>query len=316
MDKCSISVIMPAYNVENYICETLDSLANQTQAPDEIIIINDGSSDNTSALIRSHELMSNIKFIETENNGQGIARNIGVKEAKSENLYFFDSDDLLTEDFIEQSKKILISNDKPDIYLFSGKSFFDPMLKNSGFNPYYIRSFEGKYNNQQYFFDKLLKEPELSCSPCLYLSKRSLWCNNKLAFNSFYHEDEELFYPLLFNASTYVISKEVFFLRRIRSDSTMTNKKEVKHAEGQGAILSSLLEMIDKGNYDKFGTKLIRRRLGLFYLSYVSVSINSGKSINFILLVRSILASRSVKAPLKAIKRIVKPLKIKTDEKN
>lgn len=314
MSKCSISIIIPAYNVEDYICETLDSLANQTEAPDEIIIINDGSSDNTSILIRSHSLISNIKLIETENKGQGIARNIGVELAKSEYIYFFDSDDLLVDNFIEQLKNRLVGNCQPDMYLFSGKSFLDPRFKKTNFSSNYIRSFEGKFNSQQEFLKKLIKEPELSCSPCLYVSRRSLWCSSELVFNSFYHEDEELFYPLLFNASTYVVSKEIFFLRRIRPGSTMTKKKEIKHAEGQRAILISLVKMLAESRSNKLKNNLIRRRLGLFYPSYISVSIASGKEINVILLLRSIMASRSVKAPLRVVKRVVKSLLIKKEK--
>lgn len=300
---------MPAYNVEDYICETLSSIANQTQAPDEIIIINDGSSDNTSALIRSHHLISSIKLIEIENKGQGIARNIGVKEAKSEYLYFFDSDDLLVNDFIEQLKKRLIINHQPDLYFFSGRSFLDSKLSKTTFNPNYVRSFEGKYDSQQVFLKKLLKEPELSCSPCLYVSRRSLWYDNKLLFNSFYHEDEELFYPLLFKASTYIISKDIFFLRRIRPNSTMLKKKEIKHAEGQRAILTSLLSLLTKNKSNYLKVRLLRRRLGIFCPRYTSISITLGRKINTNLLLRSIIASRSVKVSVR-VARLIRAKKV------
>ncbi|MGP5063766.1 glycosyltransferase family A protein [Psychrobacter celer] len=310
MTDCSISIIIPAYNVEDYICETLDSVANQTQAPDEIIIINDGSSDNTSALIRSHYLISKIKLIEIENSGQGIARNIGINEAKSEYLYFFDSDDLLVSNFIEQLKERLIIGGKPDLYLFSGKSFLDPMLKKTTFNSSYIRSFEGEYDSQQAFFEKLIKEPELSCSPCLYVSRRSLWNNNQLSFNSFYHEDEVVFYPLLFKASTYIISKDIFFLRRIRPGSTMIRKKEIKHAEGQYAVLTSLLKMLTENRANKINSRLIRRRLGIFTPSYLTTSYIAGKKIDTSLLLYSLVASRSMKASLRIAKTLALKRKI------
>ena len=302
----SLSFIIPAYNVEKYITETLNSIADQSTLPDEIIIINDGSTDDTSNKIKDHPLSNLIKLIETENRGQGYARNIGIDEATCDYIYFFDSDDLLTENFVKNIKKIAIDSELPDLILFSGKSFKDENFSNSGFFPNYIRPFEGVYKNQYSFFKALIGAPELSCSPCLYISKRSIWSNNNLRFNPFFHEDEEIFYPLIFSSLSYAIFKDIFFLRRIRPNSTMTQSKSRKHELGQKAILKSLLNLLNENEKDNLKAKLIRRRLGIFCLSYFSTSQKVSNKLNYKLLLSSIIQSRNIKTPLKIIKQTVK----------
>lgn len=302
----TLTIIIPAYNVEKYITETLDSIANQSSLPDEIIIINDGSTDDTSNKIKDHPLSQLINLVETENKGQGHARNIGIDEANCDYIYFFDSDDLLTKNFVKSIKEIAIDSELPDLILFSGKSFKDKNLSNSGFFPNYIRPFEGVYKNQHSFFKALIEAPELSCSPCLYISKRSIWSDSNLRFNYFFHEDEEIFYPLIFSSSSYAIFKDIFFLRRIRPNSTMTQSKSKKHELGQEAVLKSLLNLLNKNKKDNLKAKLIRRRLGIFCLPYLSTSRKVSNKLNYKLLLSAIIQSRSVKTPLKIIKQTVK----------
>lgn len=298
----TISFIIPAYNVEPYITYTLNSIANQTIMPDEIIIIDDGSTDKTSTIIKRHPLYERIKLIEVENGGQGLARNMGMAVAKSEYIYFFDSDDLLVSNFIASIKQLIVNNKYPDLLFFSGESFNDNNYSNSNFNPNYIRPFEGKYNNQENFLQDLILYPELSCSPCLYISKRKLWNDNKLRFNSFYHEDEEIFYPLIFSASSYIISKEKFFLRRIRPNSTMTKFKVKKHESGQYAILISLLNLLNENKSSKLKSNLLRRRLNRFIYSYLYTSYQVSNEPDYKLILKSIVNSRDIKSLLKVLK--------------
>ena len=298
----TISIIIPAYNVELYITDSLDSIAKQTIPPDEIIIINDGSTDRTSSIIKKHPLYARIKLIEVDNGGQGLARNIGIAEATSDYIYFFDSDDLLVSNFIASIKQLIINNKYPDLLLFSGKSFNDSNYTNSNFNPNYIRPFEGIYTDQKTLLHDLMLYPELSCSPCLYISKRKLWNENKLRFNSFYHEDEEIFYPLIFSASSYIVSKERFFLRRIRPNSTMTKTKVEKHELGQRAVLISLLDLLNKNKFSKLKSYLIRQRLNTFIFSYLYTSQQVSNNPNYKLILKSTIKSQGIKTPLRLLK--------------
>lgn len=89
-----ISVIVPVYNVEKYIEKCLDSLVNQTLKDIEIIIVNDGSKDNSDEIIKRYqEKYDNIIYLTKENGGLSDARNYGIPYAKGEYIAFLDSDD-------------------------------------------------------------------------------------------------------------------------------------------------------------------------------------------------------------------------------
>lgn len=118
-----VSVIVAAYNAEKYVAETLDSIANQSIDDFEIIVVNDGSTDNTIGIIREYESRySNIVVIDKENGGPSSARNRGLDLAQGEFVYFFDADDVLELDALEklyeraQQKKADLVIAKYDIF--------------------------------------------------------------------------------------------------------------------------------------------------------------------------------------------------------
>ena len=102
MNTPKVSIIIPVYNVEDYIELTLQSLLEQTLKEIEIILIDDGSTDNSLQIIQSYaEKYENIKVILQENSGPSRARNRGIEEAVGEYIAFVDSDDLLPENSLE-----------------------------------------------------------------------------------------------------------------------------------------------------------------------------------------------------------------------
>lgn len=97
-----VSIIVPVYNVEKYIDRCINSLINQTLKDIEIIMVNDGSPDNSVDIIKKYQKKDNrIKLYEKENGGQGSARNLGLKYAKGEYIAFLDSDDYVCDNMYE-----------------------------------------------------------------------------------------------------------------------------------------------------------------------------------------------------------------------
>ena len=107
-----VSVIMPAYNAENYILDSIFSVLNQTYNNIELIIIDDCSSDNTPSLVR--EYCNNdprIRMIvNSHNSGPGISRNNGIKVAKGRFIAFLDSDDIWLSEKINKQIFFMESN--------------------------------------------------------------------------------------------------------------------------------------------------------------------------------------------------------------
>lgn len=90
-----ISIIMPAYNMENYIGKTIESVLKQKYTKWELIIINDGSNDNTKQIVKQYQCKDKrIKYLEQENKGVSVARNKGIDSANGKYISFLDADDL------------------------------------------------------------------------------------------------------------------------------------------------------------------------------------------------------------------------------
>ncbi len=104
-----ISVIIPIYNGEKYVKQALDSVINQTYNNLEIIIINDGSTDNSLNIIKDYQSKDKrIVIIDKQNNGVSSARNDGIKKSSGKYIMFLDSDDYLDNDYIFNMYNCLI----------------------------------------------------------------------------------------------------------------------------------------------------------------------------------------------------------------
>lgn len=119
-----VSVIIPAYNAEKYLVETLESVVHQTLDDYEVIVVNDGSKDGTIDILRKYEeKYPNFNVIDKENEGVSAARNDGIEKAKGEFLFFFDSDDILELDALESLYNRAIST-KAELVI-AGYDIFD-----------------------------------------------------------------------------------------------------------------------------------------------------------------------------------------------
>lgn len=112
MEHIKVSIIVPVYNVEKYIERTLVSLVNQTLKEIEIIVINDGSTDNSDSIIKKIAgTDERIRYISRENRGVGPTRNEGVSLARGEYIGFCDSDDTVDEKMYEKMYKTAIKTE-------------------------------------------------------------------------------------------------------------------------------------------------------------------------------------------------------------
>lgn len=94
MEKVKVSVIIPVYNTEKYLCECLDSVLSQSLKEIEIICIDDGSIDKSNEILHSYQVRDDrLRIIEQKNQGAASARNAGIKIACGEFIGFMDSDD-------------------------------------------------------------------------------------------------------------------------------------------------------------------------------------------------------------------------------
>lgn len=112
MENQLISIIVPVYNVEEYLKQCLDSILDQTYRNWELILVNDGSTDSSGLICQEYaEKDARIRYFEKENGGLSDARNYGIEQAQGEYLTFVDSDDFLDASHLNVLYNALVNND-------------------------------------------------------------------------------------------------------------------------------------------------------------------------------------------------------------
>ncbi len=102
MDRPKVSVIMPVYNSGKYLNKAIESVLSQTYEDFELVIVNDGSTDNSASICRKYaEKDKRIKFIDQKNKGVSAARNTALASVSGHNIAFVDSDDVIDKHFLE-----------------------------------------------------------------------------------------------------------------------------------------------------------------------------------------------------------------------
>jgi len=110
-----VSIIIPAWNAEKYIRESVDSALNQTYQDVEVIVVNDGSTDQTEKILQPYFKNPKVRYLTHENLGLAFTRNTGIKNARGEFIALLDSDDIFLAGKIERQVKILEANPDYDI---------------------------------------------------------------------------------------------------------------------------------------------------------------------------------------------------------
>lgn len=115
-----VSVIVPIYNVEKYLCDCLDSILAQKHKNIQVILIDDGSTDSSSYICdRYVEIDSRIKVIHQKNNGVSRARNLGIRYMTGDYVVFIDSDDYLSNNYISHLINLIDNNRRCELALCS-----------------------------------------------------------------------------------------------------------------------------------------------------------------------------------------------------
>ena len=147
-----ISIIVPIYNVENYLRHCLDSIQKQTYQNFECLLINDGSPDNSADICREYVSKdSRFRYFEKENGGVSSARNLGIEHSKGQYITFIDSDDWVESDYLDVLYKVL-KDEAADISVSTYKQF------DMTANCYYVHSYQRGYEKRVFVQDEFILE--------------------------------------------------------------------------------------------------------------------------------------------------------------
>ena len=226
--KESISVVVAVYNIEDYICECVDSIINQTIQPEEIILVDDGSTDRSSALCDEYaEKNTNIRVIHQKNAGLSAARNTGIEHAQGVWVYFVDGDDILAPDVIESFLAVLTAHEGDVEFIQGRMTWFVDGSNNFKPDEVYIPDEWTYFAKSQLVMARMLEEKGAFRMGIRGLYRRNFLIQNDLMFvPGLYSEDQE-WTPRLFSLDVKMGSKENpgYLYREGRAGSIVTARK-------------------------------------------------------------------------------------------
>lgn len=221
------SVIIPVYKVETYLRQCIDSVLNQPYSDLEIILVDDGSPDNCPTICDEYSIKdSRVKVIHKENGGPSSARNVGIKSATGDFIFFLDSDDYLVGDIFTSNAK-LIEKYNVDMVLHNYLLYncVNGHVEQSGIN--YSRLLSNKFNSSEAIKELLSLYPNFDWYPWQFFVKKSVVMQNSLYFDEgVLYEDVKLIFKLMLNSDSIAFNNEALLNYRVgRNGATTSTKK-------------------------------------------------------------------------------------------
>lgn len=231
-NQVKFSIIIPVYNSEKYIQKCINSILNQTYDNYEIIIINDGSTDNTLNIINSnYKKRNNMIIVNKENQGVSVARNLGIQHAKGEWITFLDADDWIEDNTLEIINQKIESNS--EIELIQNNIYISNNHKSS--NKYKVCANLIKKESTQKkeiietiicinYGSKKYGEKYGNCR-CIggKFYKKSLLIDNKISFpNGMVTFEDGIFnlYAYFYSCATLIFNKNLYHYRQHSTSAT------------------------------------------------------------------------------------------------
>ena len=258
MNECKLSIIVPVYGVEKYIDKCLNSLVKQSLKEIEIILVNDGTKDNSQKIIDKYvkKYPDKIKSYIKENGGQGSARNYGLKKATGEYIGYVDSDDFVEKDMYKKLYNKAKENNYDIVVCGNYNVSEDYQNKN-------IDAFINNYNTdlENIFFGKMAVWNKIY--------KRDILIKNKLEFKEkVWYEDLAFTLKAIMNSNTFAFIDEPLYDYLIREGSTMNNSNVQRNLEILDAF-NDILSYIQHNKKEEYFSKIEFLAIDHIYISAI-----------------------------------------------
>ncbi len=269
--KPLISVIVPAYNIEKYIKDCLDSLLAQTYRDLEILVVDDGSTDNTGRIADEYaEKDSRIRVIHQENRGLSGARNAALPEAKGEWIGFTDGDDRIEKDMYENMIEAALKEDA-DIALCAYRAVYEG--KDDGDE-------EGTFSGETYVLSREEALDAFVCDNRSFHIYYSVWSKlfkkdliRDLSFPQGRNSEDILFSTkaLLAAEKAVFVDRPLYLYAASRPDSIMNVKLSARRFEDEIPFLKEQVALIYESGRKELGEKAdyyFYRRMMFYYIDF------------------------------------------------
>jgi len=254
-----LTVIIPVYNVERFLVETLDSVFDQNFKDFSVIAVNDGSTDNSPDILEKYSAKKNVHIIHQDNRGLSAARNTGLKKANGKYIYFLDSDDKINPE-IFSSVVLHMEKYSAEIATFSGECISEEG-ETANCNRKYEKLKIAYPVTGVELFETMLSKGLYSPVISTYIYQRDFLSKNKLSFSDGYlHEDEAFSIKALGLANSALSFSEVYYYHRVRRGSIMDSPKGKNNCIGWLQAASEILKFLDIVNIQGPARKSMEER--------------------------------------------------------
>ncbi len=266
-----VSIIVPIYNVEKYLKECLDSIINQTYKNIEILLINDGSPDNSKKIMEYYKKKDDrILCYYKENGGLSDARNFGLDKATGNYITFVDSDDYIDRNYIEK----LYNQIKKDNSKISQCGFYDITDKGNILKSTFYKTIK-KINKLDYIYQTYDKYNGENVVTWNKMYDKSIFDDIRFPYGKI-HEDEFVIHKIIDKVDFISIVNEPLYYYRKNENSIMGKKYSIKRLDIIDAF-EIKIKFYEENNYDI----LIINKVKEFYIEILLTTyINSRKYIS------------------------------------
>lgn len=264
-----LSIIVPVHNVEDYVEECIESFIAQKFKDYEILLIENGSTDNSSEICdKLEQNYEKVRTIHTPGCGLAYARNYGLREASGEYVFFYDSDDLLPGECLNEIMQ-KIEQEQAEFMICNYCTFIDgeAEVTQGVFDVDEKKIQEGGIVALNEFFKHYI----VSWSMCRVITRREYMLENNLFFNESFDgvEDGDLFFRIMFDCKKIGACKTNLLKYRLKRKNSITNTVSVKYMTTIFTVYSKWLKIISE-NYSKAQAEPTLRALSnaLYYIMF------------------------------------------------
>lgn len=252
-----LSIIVPVYNVEEYLPQCIESIASINIKDIEIILVNDGSTDNSKSICSKYKkTFNNIKLIDRLNGGLSAARNTGILNSSGKYIMFVDSDDYVNTDNLYKVIEFLRCNDLDVIMGDYYEVIEDETKIIHNCNSKIIRSVDKK------ILKEIFNEFNGLWPAWKNIVKKEFLIKNNIIFKEeFLHEDIDFTTRILLNMENYAYIDVPWYYYRTQRVGSIMNKRNFKSLNDILEIVIELNEYIDELNLDCDLNNVIKNRL-------------------------------------------------------
>lgn len=236
-----ISIIVPVHDVEDYIEKSVESIIHQEFKSFELILVNDGTKDNS--IIKASNLLKNsninYKILEQENRGVSSARNYGLQNCSGKYVIFLDSDDVISKNFLKELYKIIVDSDV-DISICDFEFVKEQNIINNKNVDYVV------YDERSFFNHFLVRD--ISFALPTMLIKKEILIKNDIIFdeNQAFSEDQQFMWEVIILSKNIGYTKEKMYGYYLRPNSTMTGSSMNKILNGYHEYIVFCKKLEDK----------------------------------------------------------------------